>query len=143
MCVREDPACTSFARPPTVIPEPHAAATMDKQIVVRKKHIVAKQIELSASDSDDSDYVATPDAVARGSESDDGSSDLSSNEYYEIEKLLDQRTNPITGVVEYLVKWEGYSNDENTWEPEPRLIEDDNEELIKEWRQAQIGRAHV
>ena len=63
--------------------------------------------------------------------------DLSSNEYYEIEKLLDQRTNPITGVVEYLVKWEGYSNDENTWEPEPRLIEDDNEELIKEWRQAQ------
>ena len=75
MCVREDPACTSFARPPTVIPEPHAAATMDKQIVVRKKHIVAKQIELSASDSDDSDYVATPDAVARGSESDDGSSE--------------------------------------------------------------------
>ena len=110
---------------------------MDDQIIVRKKQNEAKHIELSASDSDDSDYVATPDAVARGSESDEGSSDLSSNEYYEIEKLLDQRTNPITGVVEYLVKWEGYSNAENTWEPEPRLIEDDNEELIKEWRQAQ------
>ena len=92
-------------------------------------------ISSSSEDENDSDYVASKSSNNISSGSD--SSDLSSNEYYEIEKLLDKRINPITGVTEYLVKWEGYSSDENTWEPEPNLVEDDNEDLITEWRQSQ------
>jgi len=118
---------------------------MEEQIVIVKKRTnqtknlggleKSSAISLtSSSDSeeDDSDYI-----VKGVSDSDNSYLSSSSNQYYEIEKLLDKRINPITGVVEYLVKWEGYSNDENTWEPETRLVEDDNADLIKEWRQAQ------
>ena len=99
-----------------------------------EKNIILNNTVISSSseDENDSDYVAS-----NNISSDSDSSDLSSNEYYEIEKLLDKRINPITGVTEYLVKWEGYSSDENTWEPEPNLVEDDNEDLITEWRQSQ------
>ena len=108
---------------------------MDGKIVIVKKILNNTVISSSSEDENDSDYVASKSSNNISSGSD--SSDLSSNEYYEIEKLLDKRINPITGVTEYLVKWEGYSSDENTWEPEPNLVEDDNEDLITEWRQSQ------
>ena len=108
---------------------------MDGKIVIVKKKKYNTVISSSSEDENDSDYVASKSSNNISSGSD--SSDLSSNEYYEIEKLLDKRINPITGVTEYLVKWEGYSSDENTWEPEPNLVEDDNEDLITEWRQSQ------
>ena len=38
---------------------------------------------------------------------------------YEPEDILDSREG--TGRIEYLVKWEGYGHDENTWEPLPHL----------------------
>ena len=36
-------------------------------------------------------------------------------EEYNVEEILDSRLK--RGKIEYLVKWEGYSNEENTWEP--------------------------
>lgn len=45
----------------------------------------------------------------------DKSTELESEEEYEVEKILNHRgEGPQT---EYLVKWKGYGNDENTWEP--------------------------
>ena len=35
---------------------------------------------------------------------------------YEAEKILDSRLH--RGKLQYLVKWKGYPNEENTWEPE-------------------------
>lgn len=35
---------------------------------------------------------------------------------YIVEKILDKRISA-SGRVEYLLKWKGYSNDDNTWEP--------------------------
>ena len=43
---------------------------------------------------------------------------LQSDEY-EVEKIVDYRE--IKSVQQYLVKWKGYSDDENTWEPEANL----------------------
>ena len=34
---------------------------------------------------------------------------------YEVEKILDSRK--VKNQIQYLVKWEGYSHEENTWEP--------------------------
>lgn len=41
--------------------------------------------------------------------------------YYEVEKIIDKRVN-CYGLVEYLVKWKGYSSSENTWEPKKNLL---------------------
>ncbi|XP_046837262.1 uncharacterized protein LOC124432378 isoform X1 [Vespa crabro] len=41
----------------------------------------------------------------------------SSNEEYIVEKILAKRFNPKKRCSEYLLKWEGYSHESNTWEP--------------------------
>jgi hypothetical protein len=36
---------------------------------------------------------------------------------FEVERIIDKRERA-DGVVEYLIKWLGYQDDENTWEPQ-------------------------
>jgi len=48
-----------------------------------------------------------------------GSDGEEEEEEYSVEKILDKRTKG--GKVEYLIKWEGYPDSENTWEPQDNL----------------------
>ncbi|XP_052816190.1 chromodomain Y-like protein 2 isoform X1 [Mya arenaria] len=41
--------------------------------------------------------------------------------FYEVERFLDLRTNADTGSVEYLVRWRGFSEEWDTWEPARNL----------------------
>ena len=49
---------------------------------------------------------------------DDGPS-TSKEESYSIERIVDKRK--INGALEYLVKWKGYPESANTWEPDTYL----------------------
>lgn len=49
----------------------------------------------------------------------DDTDDIEYQEEFEVENILDIRKN--RGIREYLIKWQGYSHNENTWEPVENL----------------------
>ncbi|XP_055383519.1 mucin-2 [Condylostylus longicornis] len=69
----------------------------------------------------------------------------SSTEFETVEKIVAKRFNPRRKMHEYLVKWEGYPHDQNSWEPQshldtcPQLLETFEKQLArqKEQRAAQ------
>lgn len=74
-----------------------------------------------AKELEDDDNTTGPDV------DDDDDDDIAVNEYV-VEAIIDKRYNPNLKESEYFLRWKGYSDSDNTWEPESNL---DCPELIK------------
>ncbi|KAL6920351.1 hypothetical protein FSHL1_004330 [Fusarium sambucinum] len=77
----------------------------------KKRAVTIEALRASTPTKRRSDrIVAKPKAADAGSEIE-----------WEVEKILDSGIDGPTGVHLYLVKWKGFSNKENTWEPKKNL----------------------
>ncbi|CAN9503479.1 unnamed protein product [Ophioblennius macclurei] len=71
---------------------------------------------------------------------------MATEEYYEVEKIVDRRKNK-KGKVEYLVRWRGYGSEGDTWEPETNLstcmiyVHDFNRQLAERQRDSTLLRS--
>jgi len=55
------------------------------------------------------------------------------NRVYTAERILKRRQRPRTGAIEYLVKWQGFSDEEATWEPRKNIL---SKQLIDDFENA-------
>ena len=84
---------------------------------------MANTHDIGESESSEDDSISLASTVASTHAEDD---------VYEIETIVAEET--IDRVTWYLVKWKGYSEDRNTWEPEEQFNSD---EIFKEWKERQ------
>ncbi|RUP03757.1 hypothetical protein BC936DRAFT_140572 [Jimgerdemannia flammicorona] len=68
----------------------------------------------------------------------DGENEEEGEERWEVEKITNHTA--CKGVVKYWVKWIGYSEDENTWEPHTKMMEDAPEAVGEYWKSIKNGK---
>ena len=91
----------------------------------KKKLLGPKSKRKNTSNENDSDEFKyqvtdqTNDTLSNDLEEFDN--EIQPEDEYSVEKILDKRFG-LNGIVEYLIQWEGFSQEDNTWEPKDNLF---------------------
>ncbi|KAH0843899.1 hypothetical protein AYO21_10406 [Fonsecaea monophora] len=115
-------------------PEPDADSAAKKQVNGDLKDKADEEEESPHDDNDEEEAPEAPKGKARASEDDttgrakeddddsedDDSESIEEEAMYNVETIRNHKFQK--GQVFYLIKWQGYSEKENTWEPEEHLL---------------------
>lgn len=118
-----------------VVPEASETYIQEEEIPLQKHKRKHPRKYMIVDDEDEEQEVQVPRRSTRVQPYSKAvfEDDEEEQEVYEIKEIIGIQNNPISGEVQYLISWKGYTSKSNSWEPKENLVGADCPKLINKF----------